>query len=264
MRKNKRVKKNNSKSNVIKLLLVLVIIGAIAGIGYWTSIIDKNNAQPVDAMFTDEPNIPEENEVENLVNEVENEVQEPEEQTNIVTNTTPTTTPAPTNLGNYDKPYYIKVNYTQNCVTIYEKDSDGNYTKPIKAMICSTGKATPKSGVYSTTDKYRWGWLNGGVFGQYSTRITGSILFHSVPYTKNNDCGSLEYWEYDKLGTSASQGCVRLTVADTKWIYDNCPKGTKVEFYSDSNPGPLGKPIAQKISDAGEELRNWDPTDPAE
>ena len=32
----------------------------------------------------------------------------------------------------------------------------------------------------------------------YSTRIVRNILFHSVPYTKNGDPGSLEYWEYDK------------------------------------------------------------------
>lgn len=37
--------------------------------------------------------------------------------------------------------------------------------------------------------------------------------------------------------------------------------GTKVEFYTSSNPGPLGKPTAQKITE-DEEVRNWDPTDP--
>ena len=48
---------------------------------------------------------------------------------------------------------------------------------------------------------------------------------------------------------------------DAKWIYDNCVPGTKVEFYTSSNPGPLGKPTAQKITE-DEEVRNWDPTDP--
>lgn len=58
-------------------------------------------------------------------------------------------------------------------------------------------------------------------------------------------------------------GCVRLTVEDAKWIYDNCKSGTTVEFYSSEDPGPLGKPETQKISD-NEELRGWDPTDPAD
>ena len=48
-----------------------------------------------------------------------------------------------------------------------------------------------------------------------------------------------------------------------QWIYDNCKLGTKVEFYSSSNPGPLGKPTARKISSAPSNVRGWDPTDPA-
>ncbi len=127
-------------------------------------------------------------------------------------------------------------------------------------MICSIGTATPKSGVYSISDKYTWRKLEGDVYGQYASRIVGSILFHSVPYV-SQDKSSLEWWEYDKLGTKASLGCIRLTVQDAKWIFSNCPVGTKVEFYSSSNPGPLGKPTAQKIS-ADEAVRNWDPTDP--
>ena len=42
-------------------------------------------------------------------------------------------------------PYWIKVNYTANTVTIYKKDDSGNYTIPVKAMVCSTGRSTPRS-----------------------------------------------------------------------------------------------------------------------
>lgn len=156
--------------------------------------------------------------------------------------------------------YYIKINNQANVVTIYKKDSNGKFTVPVKAMICSIGTATPESGVYKMSDKYTWRLLQGNVYGQYACRITGHILFHSVPYEKQ-DKSTLEWWEYDKLGTKASLGCIRLKVEDAKWIYDNCAKGTQVEFYSDSNPGPLGKPSAQKISE-DEAVRNWDPTDP--
>ena len=190
------------------------------------------------------------------VQTVENEAKKPSKTENTTKKTQTTTTTSQTNI-----PYYIKINYKQNVVTIYAKDEKGNYTKPVKAMVCSCGTATPKSGTYSISSKYKWGKLFGGVSGQYCTRIVNSILFHSVPYITHGDNGSLEYWEYDKLGTTASAGCIRLTVADAKWIYSNCAKGTKVEFYADSNPGPLGKPTAQKIS--GEEaVRGWDPTDP--
>ena len=158
-------------------------------------------------------------------------------------------------------PYFIKVNYKANVVTVYKKDENDKYTVPYKAMVCSTGTYTPKSGTYKTSSKHRWGKLIHDVYGQYATRIVGSILFHSVPYSSNS-ADTLLYNEYDKLGTTASAGCVRLTIKDCKWIYDNCPRGTMVEFYGDSNPGPLGKPTAQKISTV-EECRDWDPTDPA-
>ena len=159
--------------------------------------------------------------------------------------------------------YYIKVNYKAQVVTVYTKDEKGKYTKPVKAMVCSTGTYTPTSGVYKTPHRYRWLRMVGGVYSQYCTQIVGDILFHSVPYLERGNHASLEYWAYDKLGTKASLGCVRLTCKDAKWIYDNCKLGTQVEFYASSNPGPLGKPSARKISNAPAYVRGWDPTDPA-
>lgn len=159
--------------------------------------------------------------------------------------------------------YYIKVNYGAQVVTVYTKDANGKYTKPVKAMVCSTGTYTPTSGVYKTPNRFRWLDMIGDVYAQYCTQIVGDILFHSVPYLEKYNNGSLEYWAYDKLGTRASLGCIRLTCADAKWIYDNCQLGTQVEFYSSSNPGPLGKPSARKISNEPSYIRGWDPTDPA-
>ena len=145
-----------------------------------------------------------------------------------------------------DKKYYIKVNNESNIVTVFTKNSEGQYTVPVKAMICSTGTATPASGTYDI--KLRWEWLAlfGNVYGHYSTQIVGNILFHSVPYLEKGNPASLEYWEYDKLGTSCSAGCVRLTVEDAKWIYDNIEQGTLVEFYSSADPGPLRKTRSTK------------------
>ena len=80
--------------------------------------------------------------------------------------------------------YYIKINRQQNCVTVYERDKDGKYTVPVKAMVCSTGanKATPL-GTFRIGGKYRWHELDGPVYGQYCSRITGHVLFHSVYYS---------------------------------------------------------------------------------
>ena len=155
-------------------------------------------------------------------------------------------------------PYYIKVNKLQNCVTIYEQDEDGKYTVPVRAMACSGGNATPL-GTYKTQAKYRWKLLMGDVWGQYSTRIFQGILFHSVWYYQQ-DASTLSAAQYNKLGTTASHGCIRLTVEDAKWIYDNCKLGTVVEVYSDEDPGPLGKPETIKLKSG----TGWDPTDPSE
>ncbi len=160
--------------------------------------------------------------------------------------------------------YCIAVNTAQNIVIIYSKDADGNYTKPYKAMVASCGldSSPTKLGTYYTKVKYRWRALNGNVYGQYATRIDGPYLFHSVPY-KAQSADSLKWEEYNKLGSRASEGCVRLSVADAKWIYDNCEIGTCVYLYSDaSKQEPLAKPSAQKIP-ADSPNKGWDPTDPS-
>lgn len=151
--------------------------------------------------------------------------------------------------------YHIKVNRYTNTVTIYQRQKDGSYS-PIKAMICSTGGDRTPLGTFRTNAKYRWRALFYGVYGQYATRIYGPILFHSIPYTRQN-AGYLQKGEYEKLGTSASHGCIRLAAEDVKWIYDNCSYGTKVTIYSSKDPGPLGKPKAVPYP----KYTGYDPTD---
>lgn len=158
-------------------------------------------------------------------------------------------------------PYYVKVNRQKNVVTVYALDEDGYYTVPVRAMVCSVGKedGTP-TGTYTTKDKHTWCSLVGGVYGQYAYRIDGQIMFHSVPYYSMNK-DDLETAEYNKLGEAASLGCVRLAVADAKWIYDNCPTGTIVTIYDSDYNGPLGKPTSERLT-VGEKKSVWDPTDP--
>ncbi|MDO5701952.1 MAG: DUF5011 domain-containing protein, partial [Lachnospiraceae bacterium] len=162
--------------------------------------------------------------------------------------------------GREGQPYLVAVNRALNTVTVYQQDAEERYTVPVQAFVCSTGKDTP-AGTYTTLERTRWQYLFDDCWGQYATRIVDHILFHSVPYF-TQDQGNLEYEEYNLLGTSASLGCVRLSVADVKWIYDNCPSGFTCVIYDDPVfPGPLGKPGAAKI-DVNDERRGWDPTDP--
>ena len=53
----------------------------------------------------------------------------------------------------------------------------------------------------------------------------GEYLFHSVPTDRK---GRVIVDEARKLGQNASHGCIRLTLPDARWIYENIPYGTKV------------------------------------
>ena len=244
------------------LISIILIIAIITTINIRKNI---NKTTETDGQAIEETNI-EENEEKTIENEILEET-EPLDENVIDENAIKESKITNENqVKESTNKYYVKVNNQANVVTIYTKDSEGNYTVPVKAMICSIGTSTPTGGKYKLNGtKHRWHTLFGHtpgtyVYGQYTTAIVENILFHSVPYTTKGDPSSLEYLEYDKLGTKASAGCIRLTVQDAAWIYNNITTGTIVEFYYDSNPGPLGKPSAQKIS-WNTECRGWDPTD---
>ena len=254
----KKIKINKQKLILISVILALLVVI----ITIIVKTVSDRESEQVYAQQDKIQNLYENNEENDilLVNVEENVVIENQVIENEVVEIK-TEEPKTSNTGKTK--YKLEVNCEQNVVNVYTKDANGEYTNCVKAMLCSVGPATPTSGTYSLKKYGGWEWkgLFGDVFGQYATQITGNILFHSVPYTEKGNKASLEYWEYDKLGTPASMGCVRLTVKNAKWIYDNCMAGTPVTFYEDSNPGPLGKPTEQKISsETG--YNNWDPTDP--
>lgn len=151
--------------------------------------------------------------------------------------------------------YTIYVNRKTNLVNV----TDSKTGKLVKAMYCSTGRNYRTiSGTYNTTAKYKWRPLIHGVYGQYSTRIHGPYLFHSVPYYSVNK-SKVSTKEYNKLGQQASAGCIRLAVTDAKWIYDNCKIGTKVVI---GESRTLKKPTRPKVKVSTKRKVWWDPTDP--
>ena len=156
--------------------------------------------------------------------------------------------------------YYIKVNKNTNVVTVYNTSDD----TPEVAFTCSvgTGNNTP-NGNYKIGDKYKWHVLFGDCYGQYCSRITTGILFHPVWYYTCGDKSTQTTYGYNKLGSKASHGCVRLTAAAAIWIYDNCDKGTPVNiFEGTAADDPLGKPKTISVSTSSR--MGWDPTDPDE
>lgn len=164
-------------------------------------------------------------------------------------------------------PYYIRVNRATCTVTVYATDDAGQRGEAVKAMVCSVGKpgrgVTPR-GVFTLTGyQPLWCRMKDGSYGQYVSQFRGNYLFHSVCY-RQKDPSTLIPEEYNDLGSPASLGCIRLQTGDAKWIYENCPAGTKVEIFDGAAADdPLGKPekrvsyLAADDPDSG-----WDPTDP--
>ena len=163
-------------------------------------------------------------------------------------------------------PYAIKVNRAANTVTVYALDEQGDYTVPVRAMVCSTarqGYTTPLGSYRLAEFRSQWRLMLDGTYGQYATCFQGHYLFHSICYSAPEH-DAMVRTAYNALGEPASMGCVRLQTIDAKWIFDNCPAGTPVTVYDDAeDPGPLGKP-APLLDEISEEACNgWDPTDPA-
>lgn len=164
-------------------------------------------------------------------------------------------------------PYAIKVNRAWNTVTVYTHDENGQYTVPVKAMLCSTARAgyvTPLGEFRLRAYRTQWQLMVDGTYGQYATQFQGNYLFHSICYEDDRH-DAMKRDSYNNLGNAASMGCVRLETVDAKWIFDNCPAGTPVTIYEDyDSPGPLGKPDRTVDYIPAEVHNGWDPTDPAE
>lgn len=123
--------------------------------------------------------------------------------------------------------WLILIDCTNNKTAVFT-GSKGNWTLH-RFMDCSTGASVSPTVKGSFTVGNR-----GTHFGEekgytcwYWTQFYGDYLFHSVlyePYSKTEI-------QDGRLGMNLSHGCVRMDIADAKWIYDTIPRGTKVISY---------------------------------
>ncbi len=149
----------------------------------------------------------------------------------------PKPSPAPTPI-----PYFIEVDVNNQLIKVFGRDENGGHTRLEKIFTCSTGTESYPSepGFYTLSGrKARWAefpnW--GGGKARWWVRIDGDIAFHSVIYNSNN-LDDVNMSSVKKLGSRASHGCIRLTVADAKWIYDNVGAGTKVLIHENAPLDP--------------------------
>lgn len=173
---------------------------------------------------------------------------------------------------NGKKPYAILINEYNCNVTVFTYDintKDQNYNKPVRSMVCSTGKKPltefndKTTWIYNeTTDKAEWVMLSDNKYYHYATYIGEDLMFQSAPY-KSQKVNSLIADEYNKIGTPATSKNIRLSAADAKWIYDNCDAGTMVRIVNTDNKNvyyPLGVPKSVMLTENSKSLK-YDPTD---
>jgi lipoprotein-anchoring transpeptidase ErfK/SrfK len=104
----------------------------------------------------------------------------------------------------------------------------------VYTMIASTGLDSPADdrtpeGTFHVQKERGLSFYNGrereGARYWVSWLNHGEYLFHSVPTDKS---GNIISEEAKKLGIKASHGCIRLSLADAKWIYEHVKVGTRV------------------------------------
>lgn len=179
---------------------------------------------------------------------------------------------------------YLEINRAAGCVTAYAYDSEKKaYIIPIKSFTVSVGRDTSSTGTAASLNKESsftplgsYSVSSNGtsvkytlkpmyepdgsiVYARWATHIVGNVYFHAIAVGSQSHY-ALSPSTYNRLGSPASAGCVRMTVADAKWIYDYASTGTKVNIVkgSSSKPGPLGKPATITV----DYTINYDPTDP--
>lgn len=138
----------------------------------------------------------------------------------------PTAYPAPDT-------YKILVDLEWQVVTIFTKDDNGEYTVPVRYMLCSTGSrklGETRVGTFPMKKcRIRYGEFINGDAAQYWTLIYSRTYFHSVLYVKK-DLNTYDLEAYNSLGTKVSHGCIRLTVPDARWLWYNIGYGTECEI----------------------------------
>lgn len=164
--------------------------------------------------------------------------------------TTPTTTT--TKPKATLKSHKIEIDLTNQICTVYGVYSDGSI-KGIMSEFVSTarkGKTTPvgnfkiQGASGGRKAKLRTAKMSSGKsYAEFLNRFTGAKCMHTVPYKTRQTTGHVFKSEFNKLGTPASSGCVRMPWKMAKYIYEKCPVGTPVKvFKGKKGVYPMGKP----------------------
>jgi lipoprotein-anchoring transpeptidase ErfK/SrfK len=150
------------------------------------------------------------------------------------------------------KSYRIEIDLTNQIGTVY-----GIYSDKSSKVMMSEFVSTARKGKTTPTGNFKISGASGGrkaklrtakmesgkSYAEYLCRFHGAKCMHCVPYRKRNTTGHVDKTEFNKLGTPASGGCVRMPWKLAHYIYTNCPVGTPVKvFKGTKGKFPGGKP----------------------
>lgn len=165
----------------------------------------------------------------------------------------------------YSGPYYLIADRVNGVMTVY----DSTRTVPIKTIRISVGlpgtPTWPTNKDMRLTSYSRWQPLMGPSWGQYGTHVDGAgnggIFIHSVAGSTQSYY-NLPASAYNQLGNPASHGCIRVCVADARWVFYNC-NGSTIRIIdgtynaNEAMKGPLGRNALVPLYGS----MNFDPTD---
>ena len=125
-----------------------------------------------------------------------------------------------------DTNYFIYVDIFRNQTYVLKKIN--NYFYLEKRLNCSTGELTTptKRGTYKIVNKGKSfiGRSKDYICYNYLT-YSGSYLLHSFPYSLDNKVLD------DRVNDRVSNGCVRFSLLDSKYLYDVITIGTTICLY---------------------------------
>lgn len=117
--------------------------------------------------------------------------------------------------------YFMWVDLDRQTVNIFQ-GTEGKY-KLLKSITCATGRNISPTTRGTFTIQNRGEWFFKGKSGAKNwVGFNGEYLFHSIIMDENKNVKDYT------LGKRASAGCIRLSIADSKWVYDNITFGTTV------------------------------------
>ena len=253
-----QAQKRRQRRTLAAVLIGLLAVAIVLFVAFRPGKGGRDTAKPAEAAFTAAPTQELLPTAEPTPSPTPELTPEPMPTLEPVATVEPTPTPEPPRVE-IDYPYAIVVDRGAQVVTILTVGETGDYDVIARQMICSTDKYNykPTNGVYEL-DGQRLRWLSTltGSYAQYATRISATILFHSIPYSQQKQQKMMTA-EYGKLGQNVSEGCVRLTCEDAKWIYENIPDGTLVRF----TEGEFDAGLLQELAPPELGSSGWDPTD---